>query len=58
YRVRLRPTWAPAWTKVLDVGDVHELVLPGVSKDDVLFAVEAYDADGRTSLMVYPTPRR
>ena len=58
YRVRLRATSEPTWTTVIDVGDAHELVLPGVSKDDVLFAVEAYDAAGRTSIMVYPTPRR
>ncbi len=28
----------------------------GISKDDVLFAVEAYDEAGRSSLMVYPVP--
>jgi len=56
YRIRLRPTSAPVWTAVLDVGDVREHTLIGVSKDDVLFAVEAYDAEGRTSLPVYPSP--
>ncbi|MHC4845449.1 MAG: M20/M25/M40 family metallo-hydrolase [Planctomycetota bacterium] len=56
YRVRMRPTSAPVWTAVLDVGAVHEHTLTGVSKDDVLFAVEAYDAEGRTSLPVYPSP--
>lgn len=56
YRIRLRPTSAPVWTAVLDVGNVTEHTLVGVSKDDVLFAVEAYDAEGRTSLPVYPSP--
>jgi hypothetical protein len=56
YRIRLRPTSAPIWTAVLDVGNVHDHTLIGVSKDDVLFAVEAYDSEGRTSLPVYPSP--
>jgi len=58
YRVRMRPTDAPVWTAARDVGDVHEVVLEGASKDHVLFAVEAYDADGLTSVPVYPTPGR
>jgi hypothetical protein len=56
YRIRLRHTADPVWTEVIDVGAVHEYTLGGVSKDDVLFAVEAYDDEGRTSLMVYPRP--
>ncbi len=58
YRVRMRPTDAPRWTESRDVGLVHEVTLEGISKDDVLFAVEAYDAEGRTSTMVYPRPGR
>lgn len=56
YRIRMRPTSAPVWTAVLDVGNVHAYTLVGISKDDVLFAVEAYDSEGRTSLPVYPLP--
>jgi hypothetical protein len=58
YRIRMRPTWAPEWSERIDVGRVFEHTLKGISKDDVLFAVEAYDMDGNTSIPVYPTPRR
>lgn len=55
WRVRMRPTAESRWTET-----AHRGVLPGVvlelrSKDDWLFAVEAYDAAGHTSLPVYPS---
>jgi len=56
YRLRLRDTAAPRWEQVLDVGDVHEYTLSGVSKDHWLFGVEAYGADGLHSVTVYPSP--
>jgi len=56
YRIRMRDTSQPLWRHAVDVGNVHEHTLEGISKDDVLFAVEAYDEAGRTSLMVYPVP--
>jgi hypothetical protein len=58
YRVRMRKTTEPRWTKTQDVGLVREAMLENVSKDDWLFAVEAYDAAGHTSLPVYPKPSR
>ena len=44
--------------RAIVVGAVRDYTLKGISKDDVLFAVEAYDALGRTSVMVYPVPGR
>ena len=42
----------------VDAGSASEITLENVSKDDWLFAVEAYDASGATSLPVYPQPVR
>jgi hypothetical protein len=56
YRVRLRRTTEPVWTRSIDAGDADEIQLEGFSKDDWLFAVEAYDAEGHASLPVYPSP--
>ncbi|MCE9592828.1 MAG: M20/M25/M40 family metallo-hydrolase [Planctomycetes bacterium] len=58
YRVRMRGTTDARWTKSVDVGLKSEITLENTSKDDWLFAVEAYDARGATSLPVYPTPSR
>jgi len=58
WRVRLRRTYAARWQETVDVGLRSEVLLEGRSKDDWLFAVEAYDAAGHTSLPVYPRPRR
>ncbi|MCK6447551.1 MAG: M20/M25/M40 family metallo-hydrolase [Planctomycetes bacterium] len=58
YRVRLRRTSEPRWSQTIDVGLVQEITLENTSMDDWLFAVEAYDAEGHTSLPVYPTPKR
>jgi hypothetical protein len=54
WRVRLRRTSEPTWSAVIDVGRATGTTLEGYSKDDWLFAVEAYDAEGHTSLPVYP----
>ena len=56
FRVRLRRTFEPTWTRSVDAGRHTEITLEGTSKDDWLFAVEAYDVDGNTSLAVYPRP--
>jgi Zn-dependent M28 family amino/carboxypeptidase len=70
WRIRMRATHAPFWERVIDVRRAQqappaadgtprrEHTLSGISKDDVLFAVEAYDATGRASLPVYPAPGR
>jgi hypothetical protein len=57
WRIRLRRTFEPTWTLALDAGRNTEVTLEGYSKDNWLFAVEAYDAAGNTSLPVYPRPR-
>ena len=54
YRVRVRKTHEARWTAARDVGLVDRAVLKGLSKDDWLFAVEAYGPDGAASLPVYP----
>jgi acetylornithine deacetylase/succinyl-diaminopimelate desuccinylase-like protein len=58
HRVRLRRTSEPSWTASVDAGAASEITLENTSKDDWLFAVEAYDAQGNTSLPVYPQPSR
>ncbi|MCC6406805.1 MAG: M20/M25/M40 family metallo-hydrolase [Planctomycetes bacterium] len=58
YRVRLRRTDEARWSKSVDAGASSELVLENTSMDDWLFAVEAYDAEGRASLPVFPKPLR
>lgn len=58
YRVRMRRTHEPFWTEVRDVGPEREALLEGYSKDNWLFAVEAYGPDGSRSLPIYPSPRR
>jgi len=59
YRIVWRETTAPYWQHAMDVGrDVTRATVPGVSKDDVVFGVEAFDAAGHASPAVFPTPRR
>jgi len=56
YRIRLRSSSAPRWEQVIDIGDVHEHTLTGISKDHWLFGVESRDAAGLHSVAVYPRP--
>ncbi len=56
YRVLWRPTHLPFWTRRLDLGDVAEAVVKGLSKDDLFFAVQAVDRDGNASLPAFPVP--
>lgn len=58
YAVLLRDTSAPTWQRRIDVGNVTTVTLRGLSKDDLIFAVEAYDSDGHRSLPTAPLPRR
>ncbi len=57
YAVLRRRTHEPDWThrQVVPVDQV-EIILEGVSKDDWLFGVEAFDKAGNRSLPVYPEP--
>lgn len=55
YRIVWRETTAPLWQKHKDVGPVTRFTLP-VSKDNVVFGVQAIDRDGNVSVASYPRP--
>ncbi len=57
YAVLMRRTHEPAWTERRVLGRVGEVLLDKISKDDWLFAVEAFDGVGHRSLPMYPTPK-
>jgi hypothetical protein len=57
YRIVWRETTAPLWQNHKDVGLVTRYTLP-VSKDNVVFGVQAIDKDGNVSVASYPTPVR
>lgn len=57
YEVAWRATSAPDWEHVRDVGNVLKATLP-ISKDNVIFAVQAVDASGHRSIPVVPAPQR
>lgn len=54
YRILWRETHQPFWQRSVDVGDVGEYVLKGLSKDDYFFAVQAIDRDGNASVPSFP----
>ena len=56
YRIVWRDTTAADWQHAMDVGNVTRATLAGVSKDDYVFGVEAYDRDGNVSPAAYPSP--
>ena len=59
YRVFWREAWTPDWQFERTVGNVTELVMPGVSVDDFVFGVAAVDAEGHESLVsAYVNPDR
>ncbi|KAI3333115.1 hypothetical protein F4824DRAFT_258713 [Ustulina deusta] len=55
YEVVWRPTSAPVWTGVVDVGLVNRVTL-ALSKDNVVFGVRARSADGSRGVAVLPFP--
>jgi peptidase M28-like protein len=57
YEVLWRATTSPEWEHVQKVGNVLRATL-NRSKDNVIFAVRAVDADGHRSLPVVPVPER
>jgi hypothetical protein len=58
YRIVWRETTAPFWEHSLDVpAGVTRRTLPGLSKDNVIFGVEAFDSAGHASPAAYPRPR-
>lgn len=59
YRIVWRETTAPSWEHSMDVGkDVTRTTMRGLSKDDVVFGVEAFDGAGHVSPAVFPAARR
>ena len=58
YRVVWRETTAPFWQKFEDVGNVTRTTVYGVSKDNVVFGLQAIDKDGNVSVATYPKPFR
>jgi len=57
YLVLWRDTGAPDWEHAQAFGNVTQATLP-VSKDNVVFAVQATDSNGHRSLAVVPAPER
>lgn len=59
YRIVWRETTAPFWENSMEVPKgVNRVKVPGVSKDNVVFGVEAFDALGHSSYAVFPSARR
>jgi Peptidase family M28 len=57
YEILWRATTSPEWEHVLRVSNVTRATLQ-LSKDNVIFAVRAVDAEGHRSLPVVPLPER
>lgn len=57
YRIVWRETDSAAWQQSRDVGKATRVTLP-VSKDNVVFGVQALSKQGYASLASYPLPRR
>jgi hypothetical protein len=55
--VQWRATAAPDWEHAQFVGKVSQVTVP-VSKDNVIFAVQAVDEAGHRCLPVVPAPER
>lgn len=58
YRVRWRDTGSLTWQGQRDVGRVTRATLAGLSKDNLIFGVQALGRDGVASLASYPLPAR
>ena len=58
YRILWRETTSPVWQQSKDVGNVTRATLAGVSKDNVIFGLQAYNREGHASVAVYPKPYR
>jgi Peptidase family M28 len=57
FEVLWRATSSPEWEHAQNAGDVKRITLK-LSKDNVIFAVRAVDAEGHRSLPVVPVPER
>ena len=58
YRIVWRETTSPVWQWSQDAGNVTRATVTGVSKDNYLFGLQAYDKDGNASVAAYPRPAR
>jgi hypothetical protein len=59
YRVVWRETTSPFWEHGMDLPrDATRAIVRGVSKDNVIFGVEAFDSSGHMSPAVFPAARR
>ncbi len=59
YRVFWREAWGPDWQHELTVGNVTNLLLPGIQIDDQVFGVAAIDAFGHeSSVTAWVSPAR
>ncbi|NOT63853.1 MAG: M20/M25/M40 family metallo-hydrolase [Acidobacteria bacterium] len=58
YRIVWRETYQPFWQRSVEIGNVTEYTLKGLSKDDYFFAVQAIDKDGNASVPVFPSSVR
>ncbi|HEX2013368.1 MAG TPA: M28 family metallopeptidase [Roseateles sp.] len=58
YRVVWRHPESPTWQQARDVGLVTRALLPGLSKDNVVFGVQALSKGGHASLASFPLPAR
>jgi peptidase M28-like protein len=59
YRIVWRETTAPFWEHSMDVGKaINRVTVPGASKDNLIFGVEAVDTAGHASPAVFPSARR
>jgi len=58
YRILWRETTSAVWQNALDAGNVTRHTITGLSKDNVIFGVQAYDRDGNLSVPAYPKPYR
>lgn len=57
YRILWRETYQPFWQRSIEVGEVGEYIMKGLSKDDYFFAVQAIDRDGNASVPSFPRPQ-
>ena len=57
YEILWRATSSPEWEHIQECGNVTRATLK-LSKDNVIFAVTAVDAEGHRSLPVVPLPER
>jgi Peptidase family M28 len=58
YRIVWRETGSATWQQQRDVGMVTRVTLPGLSKDNLIFGVQALSAQGHASLASFPLALR